>query len=99
MFFSHGFNTEKSKALFCVAKDRIPNAFTLTAFKKHYIMIVDERHTKEKSDLIYYLLSIVDRKESINQYRDNIILNPIDCRYENLFIKSKRILSTPFGFK
>ena len=83
VFLSCSFNIEKSKVLFCSAKDRIPNAFTSTAFKKHYYMIIDGRHTKQKSDLFYNFSSTTNRKRSINQYMENVNLNPIDCLYQN----------------
>lgn len=46
-------------------------------------MIVDVRHTKQKSDLFYYLSSTTDRKESSNQYKDKVYLNTSNCCYEN----------------
>ena len=36
VFFSYGFNPETSKLLFSSSEERIPNAFTSTAFRKHY---------------------------------------------------------------
>ena len=53
---SYSFTSKKSKALFCSAKDKIPSAFSSTAFKKHYEMFIDHHQKfKEQSDLLYYL--------------------------------------------
>ena len=37
----------------------------------------------KSSTLFFYLPSTTDRKESINQYKDNVQLHPIDCNYES----------------
>ena len=81
LFFSYGFNAETLKVLFCSSKERIPNAFKCTAFKKHYKMIVDERYTNVRH--LFYLPSTTDRKELMYQYKDNVSLNPIDWNYED----------------
>ena len=48
VFFSYGYNEEESTVLYSYAKDRIPNAFVSTCFKKHYHEIINERrHGKE----------------------------------------------------
>ena len=84
-FFSYGVNEEKSTVLYSVSKKRIPNAFVSTCFKKHFREIIDERrHNEEFSRLFYYLPSITDCKEKINQLRDNVNLNPIDCTLDHL---------------
>ena len=51
--------------------------------EKHYKKIVDECYTRKSSDIFFYLPSTTDRKESINQYKDNVSLKTIDCNYEN----------------
>ena len=72
-FFSYGVNNKKSTVLYSEAKDRIPNAIILTRFKKHYHEIMNEiRHNEESSSLFFFLPSITDRKEKINQFRDNV---------------------------
>ena len=78
-FFSYGYNDEKSKVLYSAAKDRMPNATILTCFKKHFHEIMNERlHNEESSGLFFYLPSITECKEKINQFRENVNLNPID---------------------
>ena len=77
-FFSYGYSEKRSKALYSVAKEKIPNVIISTSFKKHYHEIMNKRrHNEEFSGLFFYLLSITDRKEKINQHRDNVNLNLI----------------------
>ena len=67
-FFSYGYSDKKSKFLHSAAKDRIPKAIISTCFKKNYHEIMNERrHSEESSGLLFYLPSITDRKEAINQ--------------------------------
>ena len=84
-FFSYGYHDKKSKFLYSAAKDRILNAIISTCFKKHFHEIMNERrHNEESSSLFFYLLSITDCKEKINQFRENVNLNPIDSSLELL---------------
>ena len=52
-----------------------------TAFKKHKEFLKSNDKGKS-STLFFYLPSRTDCKESINQYKDNVQLHPIDCDYE-----------------
>ena len=54
---------------------------------------MNERREKEDfSTLFYYLPSITDRKEDINQHRNNVNLSPVDFRFHLLraFHKEKK---------
>ena len=56
-----------------------------TFFKKHFREITKERqHGEDFSTLFFYLPSITDRKEKINQFRDNVSLNSVDCSLDFL---------------
>ena len=44
-------------------------------------MLTNERD--DPSKLFYYLPSTTDRKETINQFRSNVQLHPINCLYED----------------
>ena len=79
-FLSYGFHTDKALVLYSSSKQKIPDAFISTSFKKHYSKIINERREKENfSTLFYYLSSITDIKEEINQHRNNVNLSPVDC--------------------
>ena len=87
VFLSYSFDTHKLKVFYAASKEKIPNAFSATCFTKHYSEIMNERREKEDhSTLCYFLPSITDRKEKINQWRDNVNLTPIDFSIE--FIES-----------
>ena len=87
VFFSYGFDTAKSKVLYSYSKNKIPDAFFSTAFKKHYSEIRNEkRDNKDSSSLFFFLPSIAERKESINQWLGHVNIVPIDLTID--FIES-----------
>ena len=85
-FFSYGVDNKKSTVLYSVAKVLYPDAIVSTCLKKkHFQEIMNERrHNEESCSLLFYLPSVTDRKEKINQFRDNVNLNLIDCSLEFL---------------
>ena len=87
-FLSYGFDKLKSKLLYSFSKQQIPNAFVSVAFSKHFkeIMNGDRSEASSSSSLFYFLPSISDRKEEINQHKNNVSLNPIDITVD--FIES-----------
>ena len=80
IFFSYGYDKSKSKLLYSYSKQQIPDAFISTSFKKHFHEIINEKRDEN------FLPSISDRKESINQWKNNVSLVPIDYTIE--FIQS-----------
>ena len=79
VFFSYGFDSAKSKVLYSYSKNKIPDAFFSTTFKKHYSEIRNEKRDNQDSSLLFFFLpSITDRKESINQWLGHVNLVPID---------------------
>ena len=90
LFLSYGYNKEKSKVLLLSQKVRLPNIFVSTAFKKHKDFLKSD-DKGESSTLFFYLPSTTDRKESINQFKSNVQLHPIDALMKSLvsFLASK----------
>ena len=84
IFLSYGYNKTKSTAVYSYSKEQIPNAFVSVAFKKHFDEIVNESSSKTdvRSSLFYFLPSISDRKESVNQFKNNVSLMPCDVSVE-----------------
>ena len=83
IFFSYGFDKSKSQILYSYSKNQIPDAFVSTAFRRHYSEVVNEKKGKEdSSSLFFFLPSITDRKEEINQWKNNPSLTPIDFTIE-----------------
>ena len=85
IFFSYGYDSSKSKVFHSFLKHQIPDAFVWTSFKKYFNEIKNEKRGNENS-LFFYLPSITDRKEGINQWKGNPSLNPVD--FEISFIES-----------
>ena len=81
-FLSYGFNKIKSKVLYSFSKQQIPNAFVSVAFKKHFDEIMNENKSDIKSSLFYFLPSVSDRKEGINQFKNNVSLSPVNVTLE-----------------
>ena len=84
-FVSYGFDKLKSKLLYSYSKQQIPNAFVSVAFKNHFEEIMNGDRS-ESSSLFYFLPSVSDRKEEINQHKNNVSLSPIDITTD--FIES-----------
>ena len=84
IFLSYGYNKTKSTVVYSFSKEQIPNAFVSVAFKKHFDEIVNESSSKSdvKSSLFYFFPSISDRKESVNQFKNNVSLFPCDVTLE-----------------
>ena len=78
IFLLYGYDKNKSKILYSFSKQQIPDAFISTSFKKHFNEILNEKRNEESSTLFFFLPSITDRKESINQWKNNPSLTPID---------------------
>ena len=86
VFFSYGYHKSKSTVLYSYQKQQIPDTFIATSFKRHFQEVVNEKKNEDYSKIFYYLPSISDRKEEINQYNSNVSLVPTDVTLE--FINS-----------
>ena len=84
-FFSYEYLEKKSLVLYPAAKEKIPNAFISTCFRKHFYEIINEQpHNEEFSGVIFYLSLTTDQKEKVNQHRSSVNLNPIDWSLDYL---------------
>ena len=85
VFFSYGYDEDKSKVLYCSLKQTMPNIFNATAFKKHHQLLLDEKaNEKDSSSLYLFLPSTVDRKEPTMNYLKSVHLQPIDSHYDDI---------------
>ena len=80
LFLSYGFDPDKSKQLYSSFKKEIPNVLESTSFKKfnEFLLSTDKG---DSSTLFYFLPSITDRKEKINQFKSNVQLYPVTVQY------------------
>ena len=84
-FYSYGYDSERSKLLYCSFKQPIPNIFQYTSFKKHRQYLLNEKSTDRlTSSLFLFLSSMLDRKEEFLQYKKSVNLHPIDALYDDL---------------
>ena len=81
-FYTYGFDPKKSSLLYCYSKQLMPNVFKGTASNCHDLLNVVEKKST-LSDIFFYLASITDRKEDINQYKDQVALVPITFTLED----------------
>ena len=81
--YSYESDKEKSKSLYSVNKQPLPNIFQTTAFKKHTLYLMDQRN-QEFSKMFMFLPLTLDRKEELNQYSNNVNLHPIDVSFDQL---------------
>ena len=72
--------------MYSFSKQQIPDAFISTSFKKHFNEIMNEKRNEESSSFFFFLPSVSDRKETINQWKNNPCLTPIDFNID--FIES-----------
>ena len=93
-FLSYGFDKLKSKLLYSFSKQQIPNAFVSVAFKNHFEKIMNKDRTESSSSLFYFLPSLSDRREEINQHKNNVALHPIDITVD--FIESFSVEKASF---
>ena len=86
IFLSYGFHKTQSKLLYSFSKQQIPDAFVSVAFKKHFQEIMNESKSisESKSSLFYFLPSLTDRKEVINQHKNNVSLSPVDITLDSI---------------
>ena len=97
VFFSYGYNKTKSTVLYSYSKQQISDTFITTSFKKHFQEVINEKKGESYSEMFYYLPSISDRKEGINQYKSNVSLVPTDVTLEfiNSFSSEKQYNFNP----
>ena len=84
-FFSYSSDKERSKVLYCVNKQPLPNIFQCTAFKKYVQLLMSQNQQNlDFSKMFMFLPSTFDRKEDIQQYSSNVNVHPIDVSYDQL---------------
>ena len=77
VFFNYGYDKDKSKVLYSHYRRRIPNSFSGTIFNRHRAMIETGEIDSEFSNIYFFLPSITDRTEDINQYLISVSISPI----------------------
>ena len=78
MFSNYGYEKQKSKLLYSVQRRCISNSFSRTLFNKHREAIACGEMKDKFSKLFFFLSSVTDRSEEVNQYLNNVIIRPVD---------------------
>ena len=79
-FWSYGYDEEKSNLLYDFSKQPMSNVFKGTCINCHSNEILNERDGF--SNIFFFLSSITDRCEKINQYKDQVSLMPVEWKFE-----------------
>lgn len=79
---NYGFDKEKSKVLYCQYRRKIPNILCGTIFNRHISMIKSGELHLEFLQLYFFLPSVTDRSEEINQYLQNFSITPINIKQQ-----------------
>ena len=90
MFLSYGYDAEKSKVLYSSFKHKIPSSFSGTLFKQHIKLI----ESTDMPQVFFFLPSITDRKENLNQHLQNVNLTPLNVDKEKLDILGGALFDT-----
>ena len=78
VFFNYGYDKDQSKVLYSQYRRRIPNSFSRTILSHHSAMIETGEIHSEFSNINFFLPSITDRIEDVNQCFKNVSISPID---------------------
>ena len=78
VFFNYGYDKDKFKVLYSHYRRRIPNSFCGTIFNRQRAMIETGEINSEFSNIYFFLPSITDRIEDINQYLKYVSISTID---------------------
>ena len=93
VFYSYGYDEERSKVLYYSFEQPLLNIFQGTAFKKHVPQLIEEKQTQDQSKLFFFLPSTTDRKDKINKFFGKANLYPIDCPYDDFVNYTTKIHS------
>ena len=78
VFLNYGFEPEKSKILYSSFRKKIPSSFCGTMINRHK-QIIDSGEVDQKMPKMYfYLPSITDRSEEVNEYLKNVDISPFE---------------------
>ena len=88
VFLNYGFDPEKSKILYSSFRKKVYSSFCGTMFNR-YKQIIDSGKVDQKmSKMYFYLPSITDRSEEVNQYLKNVNISSFDLSQKQLNVWS-----------
>ena len=84
IFLNYGYDKEKSKVLYSNYRRKIPNSFCGIIFSRHRNVFECGESDLTTLSLYFFLPSITDRSETVNQYLNIISISPLDIKQEQL---------------
>ena len=84
VFFNYQFDKEKSKVFYSHYRRRIPNAFCGNMFNRAKLLVKKGEVESDKPGNYFFLPSITDRSEEINQHFQNVSITPTDIKQKQL---------------
>ena len=79
IFFSYDFDSDKAAILYSTSKRKFQTHLSQPPLKNTILKLLMRGEKDEFSSLFYYLPSITDRKEEVNEHHGNVNLSPVDC--------------------
>ena len=86
VLFNYGYDKDQSKVLYSQYRRRIPNSFSRTILSLHRAMIETGEIHSEFSNINFFLPSITDRIEDVNQCFKNVSISPLTLLKSSLMI-------------
>ena len=83
VLFNYGHDKVNSKLLYSYQKRKTPNSFSGTLFNRDKDMTVSGELSFEYSDLFFFLPSITERSDKVNEYLNNINITLLDSTQNN----------------
>ena len=93
VFLNYGYDKGKPKVLYSHCRRRIPNTFSGSIFNRYRAIIETGQIDWEFSNIYFFLPSIIDRSEDINQYLKNVSIFPIYTTQKKSSLKIRQVLN------
>ena len=90
IFLNYEYDKEKSKVLYLNYRRKTPNSFCGNIFNRQRSVI-----ECEETSLYFFLPTITDRSEMVNQYLNNISISPLDIKQEQLNAWAGNVMFNP----
>ena len=84
VFLNYGYDKDMSKILYSTFRNKIPNCFCGTMFNCHKNLIESNEIGADMSKMLFYLPSITDRSEKINQNFKSVSISQFDINQQQL---------------
>ena len=95
IFLNYGFDNKMSKVLYSNYRRKIPDSFCGTMFNRHKTLVECGETEMSSSYLYFFLPSITDRSETVNQNLNNVSISPLNIKQEQLNTSADNVVFKP----